>query len=527
MLLQKIPVLSLLAVAGPLAVAWPKPPMHAHILQRQVEVQDEYDYVIIGGGTSGLTVDTVLVIEIGQYHNASGMHPSRMFDITSEPNPELNGRSFAVGIGRAVGGSSIVNGQVMQRGTKPEYDAWQELGGPGSDWDWDGLLPYFRKGITLSPPDEEVAAEFNVSYNPEYWGTETPIYAAFGGGRPAEVTSMSLPVNQILFDDELAATGVQFISVNETAPEPRVVRARREVILAAGTIHTPQVLQLSGIGPSAALEDVGIDVKVDLPGVGSNFQDHSYIPWIGYQWGRPPGGAPGNGMVGSPNLLAQVGLPVLSPDNYESLTARYEEQDPLSHLPESYTPEQVEGYRQQQAVYARLLRAPDTTVNSMMMTGPGGSIQNLHPLSRGIVSLNPEDPEGEVTVDYRAATNELDLEVMAENILFMRRYMQAEAFEPYSPREILPGASVSTRQQLVNWVKGQIIPSVYHPVGTAAKVPREQGGVVDEQLLVYGTSRLSIIDASIMPTLVGATTQMTVYAVAEKAADLIKARTFD
>lgn len=90
-------------------------------------------------------------------------------------------------------------------------------------------------------------------------------------------------VNQILFDDELAATGVQFISVNETAPEPRVVRARREVILAAGTIHTPQVLQLSGIGPSAALEDIGIDVKVDLPGVGSNFQDHSYIPWIGYQ----------------------------------------------------------------------------------------------------------------------------------------------------------------------------------------------------------------------------------------------------
>ena len=73
------------------------------------------------------------------------MHPSRMFDITSQPNPELNGRTFAVGIGRAVGGSSIVNGQVMQRGTKPEYDAWKELGGADSDWDWEGLLPYFRK----------------------------------------------------------------------------------------------------------------------------------------------------------------------------------------------------------------------------------------------------------------------------------------------------------------------------------------------------------------------------------------------
>lgn len=211
-----------------------------------------------------------------------------------------------------------------------------------------------------------------------------------------------------------------------------------------------------------------------------------------------------------------LGLPVLAPDTYEDLAQRYEDQDPTSHLPASYTAEQIEGYRQQQAVFSRLIRSPDTTFNEMMMGGPGGSIQNLHPLSRGTVRLDPANPEGTVLVDYRAGSNELDLEVMAEHIRFMRRYMTSAQFARYEPFETSPGATYDTIARLVQWSKGQIIPSVYHPIGTCAKVPRESGGCVDEKLRVYGTSRLSVIDGSIMPTNVGATTQMTVYAIAEK-----------
>lgn len=211
-----------------------------------------------------------------------------------------------------------------------------------------------------------------------------------------------------------------------------------------------------------------------------------------------------------------LGMPVLAPDTFEELATRYEEQDPESHLPASYTPEQVEGYRQQQAVFSRLMRSSNTTFNEMMMMGPGGSIQNLHPVSRGTVSLDPANPEGTVIVDYRAASNEIDLQIMAENINFMRRYMATEQFAPYQPLETLPGSSYTTTEQLAEWARQQIIPSVYHPIGTCAKVPRESGGCVDEQLRVYGTSRLSVIDGSIMPTNVGATTQMTVYAIAEK-----------
>jgi choline dehydrogenase-like flavoprotein len=211
-----------------------------------------------------------------------------------------------------------------------------------------------------------------------------------------------------------------------------------------------------------------------------------------------------------------TGMPVIAPDSYEALADSYEQQDPKSHLPVSYTPEQVEGYRQQQAVFSRLMRSPNTTFNEMMMMGPGGSIQNLHPASRGTVSLNPQNPEGTPIVDYRAGSNDIDLEVMASIIQFMRRYMQSEEFAQYQPFETTPGPRYNTTEQLIQWAKGQIIPSVYHPIGTCAKVPREWGGCVDEQLRVYGTSRLSVIDGSIMPTNVGATTQMTVYAIAEK-----------
>lgn len=211
-----------------------------------------------------------------------------------------------------------------------------------------------------------------------------------------------------------------------------------------------------------------------------------------------------------------IGLPEIAPDNYEALASKYEAQDPTTHLPERYTEEQIEGYRQQQAVYSRLMRSSDTTFNEIMLYGPGGAIQNLHCHSRGTVLIDPSNPQGEMIVDYRAGTNDIDLEVMAENIRFMRRFMTTGELAQYNAQETSPGTSVSTTEQLINWGKGQIIPSVFHPVGTCAKTPRELGGCLDEQLLVYGTSKLSIIDASMMPTTVGATTSMTVYAVAEK-----------
>ncbi|KAF3347145.1 hypothetical protein VD0002_g7006 [Verticillium dahliae] len=591
----KAVILACLAAASQLASSWPTASMDGiNILSRQNQVQNEYDYIIVGGGTSGLTVGnrltennsgvSVLVVEYGYYDNQSGMNPRRMFNLTSRPQQNLNGRSFSVGIGCVVGGSSNVNGQVFLRGTSEEYNAWAELGGPGSTWNWEGLLPYFRKGITLTGPNPQHAQEFNIKWDMQYWGTTSKIYATFGRDAPtqlmkvlynamAAMPGMTVPVdsgagqaglywypmsmdptnfqrsysrtghwhgisrpnyqmvvgakvNRILWGADNTATGIQFVSRNQTGGPATQVRARREVLLAAGTVHTPQVLMLSGVGPQALLQQARIPVRVDLPGVGSNFQDHSYIPSIAYQWGTTPGGGGGfpgfPTQGGAPALAAMIGLPVVSPQRYQQLATRYESQNPTSHLPSSYTAEQIAGYRKQQEIYARLMRSTNVVFLEMMMFGPGGSVQNLHPHSRGTILINPSNPEGDMIIDYRAATNDVDLEVMIETIKFMRRYMTTGQLAQYNARETSPGTGVSSDQQLIQWARGQVIPSVYHPVGTCSKQPREHGGVVDENLRVHGTKNLRVIDGSIMPTIVGATTSMAVYAIAEKAADLIK-----
>jgi choline dehydrogenase-like flavoprotein len=240
-----------------------------------------------------------------------------------------------------------------------------------------------------------------------------------------------------------------------------------------------------------------------------------------YQWGIIPNGTWPNGTIlsghiGPPYLTATMGMPVVSPSRYEDLSRMYEVQDPASHLPSTYTEEQIEGYKQQQKVYAKLLREKNVQWNEMMLGVPGGSIQNLHPLSRGLVLPRLNDSNAEMTVDYRALSNPIDLEIMVEIIKFMRRYMLVSDLKAYNMTEVAPGAQVQSDEDLMDWARTTILPSVYHPVGTAAKMPREWGGVVDEELGVHGLQGLTIVDASIMPTIVGAVTQMTVYAVAEK-----------
>lgn len=211
-----------------------------------------------------------------------------------------------------------------------------------------------------------------------------------------------------------------------------------------------------------------------------------------------------------------IGLPVITPERFEELAAAYEAQDPAEFLPDSYDETLIEGYRQQHKISSSFMRSAGVTFLELMMFGPGGSVQNLHPMSRGTILINPSNPEGEMIVDYRAVSNPIDMDVMVEVIKFMRRYMTTGELEQYGATETSPGSSVSTDEQLAAWARNQIIPSVFHPIGTASKMPRKWGGVVGEDLLVYGVNNLSIIDSSVQPTLVGATISMAVYAVAEK-----------
>ncbi|KAL1841006.1 hypothetical protein VTK73DRAFT_3617 [Phialemonium thermophilum] len=367
-----LPTLSLLA-ALPGSLAHARGVHRARVVRDAGDIGAAYDYIVVGGGTAGLTVadrltedpaTTVLVVENGILDDSAsilrvqggsgGLNPRFLYDITSVPQPHLRNRSAPVLAGNVVGGSSAVNGMMCVRGTAEDYDRWGRFfdGDDGddvasrdnsssslsSDWSWHGMLPYFRKALRFVPPRVDVARSANISYDARFWGADgtSGVFAGWpsfqyadtalfynayaqipgaqfpidsGAGQagvfwyptfmdPASVTRSyartghydrqqnrsnyhlvtGSRVDRVLLNGT-TAVGVHVVAAarrdaNTNTTTPRQVLARREVILAAGAIHTPQVLQLSGIGPAQLLAAANITPVVDLPGVGQNFQDH-------------------------------------------------------------------------------------------------------------------------------------------------------------------------------------------------------------------------------------------------------------
>ena len=326
----------------------------AHGVQSNASsLRDAYDYIVVGGGQSGLTVGnrlsesgtaTVLVIEYGYlYHDDPWIvkpwqpfdpgnnlfhDPKLMYNFTSTPQTGLNDRQAEVSASSSVGGGSTVNGMFLNRGAAEDYDAWEKLGNPG--WGWKGILPYFKKSFTFTPPGQMMREEFNVTYDedaayggkgpiqlsfPEWawpeqkvqmagWGelgvnktregaggdavgmfwvpraqdprNQTRSYAVSGHLDPALTRKNFelLPgyrVNQVMLSEHNRAEGVLIQARGGNLKT--VVKARKEVVIAAG-LHSPVILQRSGIGPRNVLEEANIDVRVELPGVGMNLQDH-------------------------------------------------------------------------------------------------------------------------------------------------------------------------------------------------------------------------------------------------------------
>jgi len=221
-------------------------------------------------------------------------------------------------------------------------------------------------------------------------------------------------------------------------------------------------------------------------------------------------------MIGT-TCMAMLPLPVIAPDVYLSLANSLETLDPASALPPGTNKAIIAGYTAQLKLMAAGIRSNNT---AWLQTGIGGSpsiaIFNMHPLSRGYVNINTSAPLNEPVVDYRVLTNPVDIQIHIALLKGMRKYFASDALRGLEPVEISPGANVTTDEDLAVWVENVLGPSAYHPVGTCAKMPVELGGVVDESLKVHGVSRLRVVDASIMPLLVGAATQSTVYSIAEK-----------
>lgn len=335
-------------------------PYGVRVKRHVSELASRYDYIIAGGGTSGLTVAdrltaafprrSVLVVEHGQLVNSTTIlqpaatvpNPQYAFQILSQPEPGLNNRSFTVTVGKIVGGCSAINAQMFDRGSAADYDAWGDVAGQAyreAGWTWEGLLPYFKKSVTFTEPSKEIADKYgytwdvaaayggngsiHASYPPFQWPNEKIMRTAWkelGVSSPKEAAGGSaygvfwLPssqdpktqtrsyartghydlvsnrsnyhllvghkVTEVILGDtesnrEFEARGVKIQAVDGKNDTVIDVASDQEVILAAGAIHSPGILQRSGLGPKDVLNASNIATKVELPGVGQNFQDHA------------------------------------------------------------------------------------------------------------------------------------------------------------------------------------------------------------------------------------------------------------
>ncbi|KAK3349137.1 hypothetical protein B0T25DRAFT_547318 [Lasiosphaeria hispida] len=526
-----------------------------------------------------------------------------LYDINSVPQVNLRNRTTAVLAGKVVGGGSAVNAMMTVRGTMEDYNRWGGFFGNQSGWSWEGLLPYFKRALNFVPPNRDVADSAKITYNTSFWGNSSGVYAGWpsfqypattitmdsfkgipgiefpgdsGAGRPGvywyptfmdpKLVARSYArtghydsikrenyhlltgskVTRILFNGT-TATGAEF--TQGKSKQPTTVKARKEVILAAGGIHSPQILQLSGIGPRRLLDSAKINTVVDLPGVGQNFQDHpmvmasaidrnlnvhpsgddmfnnaTFLTWAANVWAA---NKTGPYSIATGNAAAWLSFPVISP-RYAEISANLTSQNHASYLPAGTDPTVAAGYRAQMQSYAAALRGNGTAFYNLVLSGgaSNGIIVDLHPLSRGTVNIDTADPHGrEPLVDYRALSNPLDVAIMTDILRFTRRYyMNNTLTTQLRPAELVPGAAVTTDAQFADYIEESLSPSEFHPVGTCAMMPRELGGVVDQDLKVYGVQNLRVVDASIIPTLPGANTCQTVYALQceKQAADLIR-----
>lgn len=497
----------------------------------------------------------------------------------------------------------MVNGMAWNRGSNADYDAWEALGNPG--WGWAGLGSYFKKSTHYTAPSESTVKEYNITFNPDAYGNGPvqlsipsfqyqdlkTIYGAWYSenvtfprdgietglgvfwqsndidnktatrsnahvtyyvpvqGRPNLALLTGTKVTQILTDNvkgNLCATGVHILSANSTVSK---VYAAKEVILAAGGVFTPHILMLSGIGPKDVLTAANITVKRELPGVGSNFQDHTPLVMIfnlsNLAFPNPttiPNNATFNALAaaqyakdrsgpwsyGRGYAQAQLRFKEVSA-KYAKITSLLTSQEPTQYLPERYAKNAalLKGFKKQKEILIDRYLGDKAAITQFPIGAYGRSTVTLQkPLSRGTIELNITNPEALPVVQFNTLMNPVDKAVLAELVRFNRVHWSLPALSGYNPIEIQPGPQYQTDDEIVSAsVKtGALTPTFAHMSGSCAMMPEELGGCVNDKLMVYGVAGLSIVDASLLPMIPACNLQATMYAVAEKAADIIKNR---
>ncbi|MBA5705546.1 GMC family oxidoreductase [Pseudomonas fulva] len=527
-------------------------------------VDSAYDYVIVGAGPAGcllanrLSADPscrVLLLEAGGRDNYPWIHvpvgylycignPRTDWCFKTEAQLGLQGRSLGYPRGKVLGGCSSINGMIYMRGQAADYDHWASLGNRG--WAWKDVLPLFKQSESHHGGASEhhgSSGEWRVERQRYSW----PILDAFRDA--AEQTGITkvddfntgdnegcgyFQVNQrsgvrwnaskaflrpIKHRPNLSVlTDVQVDQVLLSNTRARAVKAywqgswhefsaRREIVLCAGAVGSPGILQRSGIGPQQLLEGLGIGVRHAVPGVGSNLQDHLQLRLI-YQIGNA---RTLNQMANS--LWGKMGM---------GLRYLYDRSGPLAMAPSQLgafvrsSPDQATANLQYHVQPLSLERFGEPLHQFPAFTA---SVCNLRPLSRGRIDIRSADMHSAPLIDPNYLSDPQDLRVAADAIRLTRRIVQAPALAAFAPKEYLPGPALQTEEQL-HEAAGKIGTTIFHPVGTC-RMGNGPMDVVDDQLRVHGIPGLRVADASIMPQITSGNTCSPTLMIAEKAAQLI------
>jgi choline dehydrogenase len=528
-----------------------------------------FDYIIIGAGSAGcllanrLSADPnveVLLLEAGGKDDYFWIHvpvgylytianPRTDWCYMTDPDPGLNGRSIGYARGKVLGGCSSINAMIYMRGQRSDYDHWASLGNKG--WSWDEVLPYFLRtedyahgasemhgaGGELRVEERRVNWEILDAWRDAAAECGIPKIEEFNRGdnfgnayfqmnqkRGVRWSNAKAFLRPVMHRQNLTvitgahverirlrnmgmlrrATGVEF----RLGPRGRqMAEARREVILSAGAIGSPQILQLSGIGPAALLKQHGIEVEHNLPGVGENLHDHLQVRII-YKvknvvtLNERANSLFGKAAMGLEYLLYRTG-PLTMPPSQLGAFARSDASQPTANIEWHVQPLSLDKF--------------GSPLHDFPAITP--SVCNLRPTSRGRVRIKSADPCAHPSILLNYLSTPEDRKVAVDSIGMTRRIMKARALGKYQPEEFLPGPGIESQEDLAR-AAGELGTTIFHPVGTC-RMGRDPMAVVDERLKVRDMAGLRVIDASVMPRITSGNTNAPTTMIAEKGAEMI------